>query len=100
MIAWLKRQGRLLLRYYFWCMADRPSLTWNEFWISRDFKEYLKFRKFARWHSLYEEGTPFTRQPRFLMIVILHDYFCHLGYNGIVETDDFGIKYLIWRYTL
>ena len=100
MINWLKKQGRLIMRYYFWIYVDRPSLHWNEFWISKDFQEYLKFRKYARWHNLYTEEITFNRQPRFVMVAMLHDYFVHLGYTGIVETDDFGIKYLIWRYTL
>jgi hypothetical protein len=97
---WLKKQGRLLLRYWFWVSLDDSRMKWNEFWISRNFNEYLKFRKFARYDELYEEDLPFTRQKSFIMIAMLHNYFSYLGYRGVVETDDFGIKYLIWRYTL
>src|SRR5689334_11975041 len=100
MIKYLKYQGRLILRYWFWLWINNETLSWNEFWISKNFREYLKFRKFARWHNLYNEEINFNRQPRFVMIAMLHDYFVHLGYTDAVETDDFGIKYLIWRYTL
>lgn len=100
MIQWLKKQGRLILRYHFWCWVDNAELSWNEFWIRENFQEYLKFRKYSKWHNLYTEEIPFTRQPRFVMVAILHDYFVYKGYTGVVETDDFGIKYLIWRYTL
>lgn len=100
MIQWFKKQGRLILRYYFWIFVNDSNLAWNEFWISKNFQEYLKFRKFARYHNLYDEEKPFKRQPHFVVIAILHDYFVYLGYSQVVETDNFGIKYLIWRYTL
>lgn len=100
MIQWLKKQGRLILRYWFWVNVNNETLSWNEFWISKNFEEYLKFRKYVRWHTLYNDVLTFNKQPRFIMIAMLHDYFVYKGYTGVVETDDFGIKYLIWRYTL
>ena len=97
---WFKRQGRLMLRYWFWLVVDNPTLSWSEFWIDRDFRRYLEFRKFSRYDELYDEELSFLDQPRFTMVAMLHNYFTYLGYRGVVETDDFSIKYLIWRYTL
>jgi hypothetical protein len=99
MRQFLRNTARWVLRYWFWLEVNRPLLDWKEFWIERNFEEYLKFRKFARWHQLYDENLEYVDQESFIMLAILHDYFFYLGYRGVVQTENFDIKYLIWRYT-
>lgn len=88
------------LKYWFWVWIDNSNLKWNEFWISKNFKEYLKFRKFSRYLELYDDTKHFTKQDKLSMYAMLHDYFVHLGYKGEVAGTNFDVKYLIWKYTL
>ena len=100
MKTYFKNIGRNLLRYYFFLWYDYPSKHWTDFWIGQNFQEYLKFRKYARYHHLFDEQKTYIEQDKLIMYAILHDYFWDKGYKGVVATDNFSVKYLIWRYTL
>lgn len=101
MVDFIKTKVQLLVRYWFWLYIDNAELTWREFWISRDWAKFVTFSKFAKNHRLYDVETDFKRQPRFVLIAALHDYLTDKhGYRGVIQTDDFNIKFLIWRYIL
>ena len=88
------------MKLLFKIFIDNPKLKWNEFWISKNFKEYLKFRKFSRYDKLYDETLPFTKQDKLTMYAMLHNYFVYIGYNGPIVATDAEVRYLIWRYTI